>query len=119
VTAPVINYEARLQPIGWHLHDRPAPGSWFITHGLGEPAAGTYTEVAFAPGVLERVVLVGEQAYAVGKRLLEEVVRQVAVALYGTAWAFTYRPDQYEDAIARHGLRRRERVIVTSIEVWA
>lgn len=106
-----MNFAARLDPSNtgpdWS-------GSWFITHGLGKPAAGTYTEVAFTieePSDSQEQIVQDE-------RVLEEVVRQVATQLYGTAWAFTYRPDQYEDAIARWGLRRRERVIVTSIEVY-
>lgn len=112
MTAPALNYAARLDPS--NLGPTWA-GSWFISHGLGKPAQNTYTEVAFTDEAL------GELVHATPsevERVQEEVVRRVAVELYGTAWAFTYRPDQYEDAIARHGLRRRERVIVTSIEVY-
>lgn len=106
VTAPPqLTYEARLDPSStgpdW-------AGSWFVTFGSGKPAQGTYTEVAF----------VGFDR-AQTERVLEEVVRRAALDLYGTAWAFTYRPDQYEHAIAKYGLRRRERVIVTAIDVWS
>jgi hypothetical protein len=86
------------------------PGSWFITHGLGTPAAGTYTEVAFAPEVLQQPEAT--------EAALEQITRQVARALYGNAWAFTYRPDQWHEAIERHGMRRRERVVVTELSTW-
>lgn len=106
VTAPpALTYAAHLDfalPAGPDSY-----GSWSITFGLGKSAQGTYTEVAFTRDVDRHP-----------ERVLEEVVRRVAVDLYGTAWAFTYRPEQYAEAIARWGLRRRERVLVTSIEVW-
>lgn len=85
------------------------PGSWYITHGFGKPAAGTYTEVALAPDVL---------AAEHPERTLEAAVRQIATELYGTAWAFLYPPEEYADAITRWDLRRRERVIITALEVW-
>jgi hypothetical protein len=102
---PLLRYVARLDP------SNTGPdwaGSWFITHGLGKAAEGTYTEVGWGQGLRN-----------LPEHVIEDVVRRVAVELYGTAWAFIYRPDQYEDAIARHGLRRRERVIVCSVEVWS
>lgn len=103
-----VEFDARLRPAGYPLKpdDPPAPSSWFITHGLGGPAEGTFTEVEFDAG--EPVNL---------EHIIEPVVREVAVQLYGTAWAFTYRPTEFADAIARHGLRRRERVVVAGIEV--
>lgn len=101
---PVIDYAATLdRDPGCVL----LPGSWYVTHPLGGPAAGTFTEVAFDPWLP-----------AQPDAVLDEVVHRVAVDLYGRAWAFTYRPDQYEQAIGRHGMRRRERVIVTRINVW-
>jgi hypothetical protein len=84
-------------------------GSWFVTHPLGRPAGNTYTEVAFAPDVLAR-----QHSPAV----LDQVVRSVAVDLYGTAWAFTYPPEDYVDAIERWHMRRRERVVVTRLVVY-
>lgn len=106
VTAPpVFDYEAQLDQESSDPWGRP----WTVTFGFGKPAQGTYTEIAFAPEVA---------AQNHPERVLEEVVRQVVIDLYGTAWAFTYRPDQYDEAIARWSLRRRERVVVTSIEVW-
>jgi hypothetical protein len=105
---PTIHHEARLVP-DVHPHAANLTGSWFITHGFGKPAAGTYTEVAFLPEITETEP----------ERVLDEVVRAVAVELYGTAWAFHYRPDQYADAIGRFPeMRRRERVLVTAVEVW-
>lgn len=104
VTAPpALDYEARLDedPIG------PWSGAWSITFGFGKPAQNTYTEVAFR-GELQTLPA----------RVLDEVVHRVAADLYGTAWAFTYPPEQYEEAVARFRIRRRERVIVTRVEVW-
>lgn len=107
---PQVGYDARLVP-GVDEHAADLPGSWFITHGFGKPAARTYTEVAFDPAA-------DGDGEALPERVAEEVTRRVAADLYGTAWAFVYRPDQYADAIGRFGLRRRERVFVTSVEVW-
>ncbi len=106
-TVPELGYDARLDPLGagdtW-------PSSWSISHLLGGPATGTYTEVALAPAVRDA----GHP-----DQVLEEVVRRVAVDLYGTAWAYVYPPEQFADAIARWGLRRRERVVVTAVVVWS
>jgi hypothetical protein len=100
-----IDYEARLALIG-DLHESPLlPGSWFITHRLGGPARNTYTEVAF-------------DAPPPDPLIAQEIVRRVAIDLYGTSWAFHYRPDSFEDAIGRWDMRRRERVVVTRIEVF-
>ena len=110
-TTPELTYDAHLDPAWPAGPDRY--GSWSITFGFGKPAERTYTEVAFT-----RDARFGAAFDQLPERVLEEVVRRVAVDLYGTAWAFTYRPDQYAEAIARWGLRRRERVVVTSIEVW-
>lgn len=105
VTAQEIGYDAHLvAAVDEHAAD--LPGSWFITHPLGGPAAGTYTEVAI------------EGAERLPERVADEVVRRVAIDLYGTRWAFHYRPDQYAGAIGRWGMRRRERVTVTGVEVW-
>lgn len=96
------------------LHDRPNPNSWFITHGLGGPAGGTYTEVVLP------LVEDGDGAPlpdAEQQRIAEPLVRLVAVGLYGTAWAFLYPPREYADAIERHRMRLREVVIVDDVEV--
>lgn len=95
-------------------HVDPRPGSWFVTHGLGGPAAGTYTEVVLDPPLPE-----DDDGAPIPHELISEVVRQTAIALYGTAWAFHYPPQQYADAIERHGMRLRERVIVDGIEVYS
>lgn len=101
-TAFDIHVTARLSP----FHSVPVGAqSWFISHGLGTPAAGTFTEVIFE----------GEQPDEITAAV---AVRQVADQLYSNRWAFVYRPDQYAVAIARHGMTRRERVVVTDIEVW-
>ena len=93
------------------------PSSWTITHGLGKPAEGTFTEVAFGPDVnAELLTLPGSlEPYVVA----DQLVREVAAALYGSAYAFVYRPEEYDDAVARWALRRRERVVVSSLEVFA
>jgi hypothetical protein len=100
-----ISYSAELDPEP--TPGRVLPGSWFITHPLGRPAGNTYTEVAFAPDVAVQP-----------RAVLDEVVRHVARDLYGTAWAFTYPPEDFADAIERYGSRRRERVVVTDLEVY-
>lgn len=106
---PTIHVEAQLIP-DVSTHAAVLPGSWYITHGMGKPAQNTYTEVAFTPEV---------QAAGHPEAVLEEATRKVAADLYGRCWAFTYRPDQYEESIARWRVRRRERVVVTTLEVWA
>jgi hypothetical protein len=117
VTAPPhVGYAATLQPIGWHGYDAPRSGSWSVTHPLGKPAGGTYTEVAFDPGCVAR--LTRDLTPADMLRVLDEVVRLVAGDLYGIRWAFHYPPEQYADAIERHRMRRRELVIVTAIDVY-
>lgn len=112
MTAPTINVRARLTPRA----DVPWPGgmsaahSWYITHGLGTPAAGTFTEVVmpdFTPD--------GEPLSDAAK---EAAVRQIAASLYGTAYAFIYRPDQAQRAVHAHGLVGREHVVVSAVEVW-
>lgn len=114
-----FDYTARLAPLAVLLDENlldPQPSSWFVTFGFGKPAASTYTEVAFTDDALGRIE--GTTNDTLPERVLDEVVRTIAADLYGTAWAFHYRPDQYQDAIARHGVRLRERVVVSSIEVW-
>jgi hypothetical protein len=116
-----ISYAARLLPLDEALDLSllpPAPSSWTITHGLGKPAGGTYTEVRFADDALLDTVNNPAPGLPRPEHVLDEVVRRVARDLYGTAWAFHYRPDQYADAIRRHGLRRREVVVVESVEVY-
>lgn len=86
--------------------DLPSPRSWFITHGFGHPAAGTYTEV-----------VIDADAAQLPEHVLDAVVRAVAVELYERHWSFHYRPDEYADAIEQHGIARRERVLVEGVEV--
>lgn len=94
-----------------------SPSSWSITHGLGKPAEGTFTEVAFGPDVnAELLMLPGTLEPHI---VADQLVREVAAALYGTAYAFVYPPEQYDEAVARWALRRRELVVVTSLEVFA
>lgn len=110
---PTLSLDARLVPeVSEHAAD--LPGSWFITHGAGKPAQNTYTEVAFAPDALS-----DEDGAPYPEHVLDQAVRAVAGQLYGTAWAFHYRPDQADDAIRRWSLRRRERVVITDLEVWS
>lgn len=103
-----IHVYAKLQT-GVHEHAENLPGSWFITHGLGTPAAGTYTEVAFP----------SQLPYRADPVVAEEAVRQIADQLYGNRWAFIYPPEGRQDAIDRWKLKRRERVVVTEIRVWS
>lgn len=110
-TQPTIELRAALDP------SNTGPdwaGSWFITHGNGKPAQNTYTEVAFGDNAR-----IDPQGQPWPEHILDAAVREVAGQLYGRAWAFHYRPDEAPDAIHRWGLRRRERVIVTSLECWA
>ncbi len=91
--------------------DHPDPvdlTAWAITHQLGSVAGGTHTEVAF----------VDDTATGLPERRLDDLVRQVATAVYGNRWAFHYRPEQVADSVLRHGSRLRERIEVTGIEVW-
>lgn len=115
---PHVGYAATLEPLDqFHSSTRPRAGlSWFVTHPLGKPAGGTYTEVAFDRGCVDP--LQTHLTPADMLRVLDEVVRLVAGDLYGIRWAFSYRPDQYADAIERHRMRRRELVIVTAIDVY-
>jgi hypothetical protein len=111
--ASTINVTARLTSRA----DVPWPGgqragrSWYITHTLGGPAAGTFTEVVmpdFTPD--------GEPLSDATK---EAAVRQVAESLYGRAYAFIYRPDQADRSVHAYRLVGREHVIVSAVEVWA
>lgn len=114
MTTPVtVNYEARLaepdpaaRPGGRRAH-----ASWFITFGFGKPAQRTFTEV-----VLPDFTDSGEP---LTERIKDELVRHIANDLYGTAWAFHYRPDQADDALWKYDVRLREHVTVTAVEVWA
>lgn len=113
--ALAIDYAARLDPFAEFAEFTPNPTSTYVTHPLGGPAGGTFTEVAFMTGALATL----PDDPAERDRVIDEVTRRLAVDLYGTKWAFTYRPDQYADAIARHGMIRRERVLVTRVEVYS
>lgn len=115
---PTINVDAKLAelvPAG----TRTLGPCWYITHGLGGPAAGTFTEVAFTAAAADGVIFRDDARDLTDDVLFERVVREVAVSLYGTAWAFLYRPREYDDAIGRHGMKRRERVVVEAVEVFA
>jgi hypothetical protein len=109
--APTINVTARLDlPAPWP-GGGPAHTLWGITHGLGTPAAGTFTAVRvpdFTP--------TGEPLTDATK---EAAVLEVARSLYGTAYAFIYRPERMDDGVYRHNLRGREHVTITAVEVWA
>lgn len=112
-TGFALDFTARLD---LDADDDVTPSSWFITHGSGKPAQGTYTEVRFGPDALAEL-LVLPYPLEPGP-VLEQLVREVAVQLYGTAYAFTYPPEQRDDAIDRWALRRREVVVVHDLEAW-
>lgn len=95
----MIRVVCRIVPLDPEVPD--LPGSWYVTHGLGSPAAGLYTEI-----VLPSSVDVG---------LMEEVARQAAFEAYGNQWAFLYPPGEREATIERYELRRRERLEVSKI----
>lgn len=103
-----LTYTARLDltPVPRDL-DR----SWCITFGFGKPAGGMFTEVAM-PDFTDDWTPLAREVQA-------EVVRRVAIDLYGTAWAFHYGPEQYDGSIAQYGMTLREHVTVTSVEVWS
>lgn len=110
-----VSFEAKLTDVDQLAELEVRSTSWFITHGFGKPAAGTYTEVAFDEGAVDPLQTHLEHAEIL--RVLDAVVRGVAVQLYGTAFAFIYGPSEYTDAVARFELRRRERAYVTMIGV--
>jgi hypothetical protein len=94
--------------------------SWYVTHPLGKPAGGTYSELAFTQAALDSVTYsdhVAPRGRLEARAVFDELVRRIVVDLYGSAWAFTYPPEQFADAIERHGMRRRELVIVTYVDV--
>lgn len=103
---PRVRFLARLEPIDQRDRQQPLTGSWFITHGIGTPAGGTFTEVAIDPAVL------GDAPRDIARAALEQTVRELAVQLYGDSWAFTYDP-QHPPAEPN----RRELVVVTWVEV--
>lgn len=115
---PQVDYVARVQlPVPLTtITSAPGPLTWFVTFGSGKPAQNTYTEVVFDPACVDplQTHLTGRQIVAV----LDEVTRRVAFDLYGTAWSFTYPPNEYEDAVARWDLTRREVVVVSSVTVY-
>jgi hypothetical protein len=105
----MIDFEARIDPLAdTTIH----PSSWFITHGLGTPARGMFTEVV-VPDFTDNgtKLTVWQQS---------EIVRTVAAQLYGRRWAFHYPPGDYESTIQTDNwsLTRRERVVVTGIGVY-
>jgi len=104
----VVNWTARLQV---SVPDTEVNESllWYVTHGLGGILAFTYTEVAFA------LDLVPEELPA---EVLDTVVRGVARELYGDRWSMCYPPEQYDEAIGRHGMELRERVVIVSLDWW-
>jgi hypothetical protein len=49
-----------------------------------------------------------------------EMVRATALAAYGTAWAFEYPPERFEDCIRKYGMTLRETVPAIALqEQWA
>lgn len=111
---PVINWTARLA-VTVPTVDVDEAQLWYVTHGLGSIAAGTYTEVAFATAVPR-----ADQTPPAGQppALHREVVRRVARELYGERWSNLYPPEEYVDAVARWDMRLRERIVVTDLEAW-
>jgi hypothetical protein len=107
----IINYAAKLS----QLVPDAVPGGdpWYITHGFGKPAVHTYTEVVFTREVQQAL----DEHHPDPDRVRDEVVRRVANDLYGTSWAFHYPPAEYDDAIGRFLMIRRERVVVTAVQV--
>ena len=94
--------------------------SWYVTHPLGKPAGGTYSELGFTQSAVDSVTFsdhVAPRGALEARAVFDELVRRIVVDLYGTAWAFHYPPDKFADAIERHGMRRRELVIVTYVDV--
>jgi hypothetical protein len=121
-----VSFDARLLLVDEHgftlrPDEAPLPTSWTVTFGLGGPAANTYTEVRFPAEVLDRLAdpewwgVTDEHAR---ERILDETVRQVAEQAYGRSWAFHYRPDQYDESVARWSPRRREVLVVERLEVY-
>lgn len=102
------NFDAKVIPGDPDPSSSPLHDSWFVSHGLGTPAKGLYTEFWIRQDY---------DTAMVKPEHISEVVRQVANQLYGNRWAFIYPPDQFEDSIRRYGMRRRERVLITGIEV--
>lgn len=102
-TVIVYNYVAKIDPLA---DSSIAP--WFITFGLGGPAAGSYTEVIF-----------DASAEQIETHVLGGIIREVANELYASRWAFHYPPDDYESVIEQRGLWRRERVVVSNIVMWS
>lgn len=118
-----------LRPITLHLRDRQQevigsaelrlalvepeaatdPGAWAITHGFGNVAQGTHTEVVFTDAT----------AAALPEHVADSLVRAVAHEVYPGGWAFHYRPDEVPAAVLGYGSRLRERVEVSAVEVWA
>lgn len=111
IAAPVIDVDAHLLrgPAGL-----PHGTSWWITFGIGTPAAGTYTEVRILPGPD------GSQTPPTGlpRAVVDAAVETVAHRLYGRAWAFHYPPEDYHDAVGRYALALREVVVIDRIEVY-
>jgi hypothetical protein len=107
--AAEVHFTARIDPLAdTSIH----PSSWFITHGLGGPAAGMFTEV-----VVPEFTDTGEKLTIAQQA---GIVRTIADQLYGTRWAFHYPPEDYEQSIQndRWSLTRRERAVITEIEVY-
>jgi hypothetical protein len=97
------------------------PGAWAITHPLGSIAGGTYTEVVFVDGTAGNRDTLVDGSFVDPEReaLRDEIVRQVAVEVYGPGrWAFHYRPERVPDAVLVYGSLLRERVEVSAVEVW-
>lgn len=104
----IVNFDAKVWPGDSDPKTWPARESWFVTHGFGTPAEGTYTEF---------LIRQDYDVNAVKPEHIDHVVREVANQLYGSRWAFIYGPEQFADSIHQYGMVRRERVLVYGIEV--
>lgn len=87
--------------------------TWYVTFGLGTRHAGTYTEIVVdtveaAEGYRNGRDRVPGETVSVAERATR--VREAAVESYGTAWAFTYMPEQYAASIKSYDMRLRERI---------
>ena len=114
MTAPAtLSYAARLAEPDRHARPggRSESRSWFISFGFGKPAQSTFTEVVLPDFADDGQPLTDE--------MKRELVRKISLDLYGTAWAFHYGPREAQDSIWRFpGMRLREHVTVTSVEVF-
>ena len=79
--------------------------TWFVTFGLGGPHGKQYSQIQI------------EVPEGTDEHIVDQSIRDAIVASYGTAWAFHYRPDQFDDAIGRYNLKMRE-LLKAEIPAW-